>query len=193
MHHKMMKNNSTRDHILDSAQALAQTRGFNAFSYADIATELGVKKASIHYHFPSKSDLEVELLERYRMSFIAELDSIESKVERSTERLRRYVDLYSATLDNKRICLAGMMASEVGAVPGPLAAMLSVFFEEQISWLAKVMAAGKSAGELSFSESAPSQASVFLAALQGGLLVANVMESDAVFKRLKKTLIGQVT
>ena len=64
-----MNSLSTRDRILDSAQALAQTRGFNAFSYADIAGELGIRKASIHHHFPSKFDLEAELLSRYRLSF----------------------------------------------------------------------------------------------------------------------------
>ena len=76
-----MKENSTRERILDSAQALAQARGFNAFSYADIATELGVKKASIHYHFPSKQNLETQLLERYRESFAEQLRSIESRLD----------------------------------------------------------------------------------------------------------------
>ena len=91
-----MVKQSTRDHILDSAQALAQTRGFNAYSYADIASELGVRKASIHYHFPSKHDLETELLERYRSGFIAALGTIESSVENGMERLKRYTQLYAA-------------------------------------------------------------------------------------------------
>lgn len=185
-----MKSNSTRDHVLDSA--LAQSRGFNAFSYADIASELGVKKASIHYYFPSKHDLEVELLERYTTGFIAELDAIERRTKGSVDKLRLYVDLYSATLSNNRICLGGMMASDVGALPAQLAPALTFFFEKQIDWLAKVIKAGKHDGELNFSESAQSQASVFLAALQGGLLIANAMDDDAVFKRLKKTLLTQL-
>lgn len=187
-----MKNNSTRDHILDSAQALAQARGFNAFSYADIADELGVRKASIHYYFPSKHDLEMELLERYTIGFSAELSAIESRAKGSVERLRRYVELYSATLSNNQICLGGMMASDVGALPKQLAPALSFFFKVQIDWLAKVIKDGKKAGELNFSESALAQASVFLSALQGGLLIANAMHDAAVFKRLKKTLIAQL-
>lgn len=187
-----MKNNSTRDLILDSAQTLAQVRGFNAFSYADIAAELGVKKASIHYHFPSKGDLEMELLERYTAAFIAELNSIESRETESVERLKHYVDLYSTTLSNNQICLGGMMASDVGALPEELAPALSLFFKVQTDWLAKVIKDGKKAGELNFSESAQSQASVFLAALQGGLLIANAMHDATVFKRLKKTLITQL-
>ena len=89
---------STKDQILHSAQALAQTRGFNAFSYADIADELGIRKASIHHHFPSKLDLEYELLTRYRSEFVEELSSIKSNASDSSEQLQRYIELYFSCL-----------------------------------------------------------------------------------------------
>ncbi len=187
-----MNTNPTRDLILDSAQALAQTRGFNGFSYADIAAEIGIRKASIHHHFPTKHDLESELLERYRSGFVAQLESIESGAKGSVERLQRYAQLYTNTLSNHCICLAGMMASDVGALPEQLKPSLEAFFSEHMAWLTKVMAEGKSAGELNFSGSAQSQASVFLAGLQGGLLMANAMGDEAVFKKLKQTLVAQL-
>ena len=184
---------STKDLILDSAQALAQSRGFNAFSYADIAEELDIRKASVHYHFPSKHDLETELLARYRKSFVAEMGTIESSVSGSTRQLQSYIQLYSNTLKSNKICLAGMMASDVGALPEHLSHSLSAFFKEQTDWLAKVMSAGKSNGELNFIGSAKSEANVFLPALQGGLLIANAMGDEAVFKRLKTSLLAQLT
>ena len=187
-----MMNQSTRDLILDCAQALVQTRGFNAFSYADIAAELGVKKASIHYHFPSKLDLELELLTRYRAGFEAEMKSIEVRVERSVQRLDQYASLYIKTLSDNKICLCGMMASDIGALPNELKPSLNAFFKEHIDWLSKVMSAGKSNGELNFTGSAQSQASSFLAGLQGGLLMANAMRDETVFKRLKKSLFTQL-
>ncbi|ASJ71925.1 TetR/AcrR family transcriptional regulator [Granulosicoccus antarcticus] len=187
-----MNNNPTRDLILNSAQALAQSRGFNGFSYADIAAEIGIRKASIHHHFPSKHDLETELLERYREGFVAELKSIESSVSGSVERLQRYAQLYTNTLNNHCICLAGMMASDVGALPEQLKPSLASFFKEHIEWLTKVMTAGKGTGEFNFTGSAQSQASAFLAALQGGLLMANAMGDEAVFKKLKQTLVSQL-
>lgn len=192
LYHPSMSNQSTRDLILDSAQSLAQARGFNAFSYADIAVELGVRKASIHYHFPSKQDLEAELLERYRLQFVSALGSIEQSTDGSVERLERYADLYAGTLKNSRICLAGMMASDIGALPVQLAPALSLFFDEQINWLAKVLGKGKSNGELSFSDSAKSQASALLAALQGGLLIANATGDNALFSRMCKTVISKL-
>ena len=187
-----MPTQSTRDLILDSAQSLAQTRGFNAFSYADIALELGVRKASIHYHFPSKQNLEAELLERYRLQFMAGLASLDSNGESSVVVLQRYAHLYSSTLKNGRICLGGMMASDIGALPETLAPSLSSFFEEQVSWLVKVMNEGKENNELNFSGTVQSHASVFLAALQGGLLMANAMNDQALFERLAETLIAEL-
>ena len=188
-----MKENSTRERILDSAQALAQARGFNAFSYADIATELGVKKASIHYHFPSKQNLETQLLERYRESFAEQLRSIESRLDTAEEQLSRYSKLYLDTLGNGQICLAGMMASDVGALPEQLAPVLTGFFDEHIAWLTKIMSKGKQAGELNFAGTAQAQAGAFLAALQGGLILANAMGDTSSFKRLRTTLIAQLT
>lgn len=187
-----MEVNSTRDLILDSAQALAQTRGVNAFSYADIAAELCVKKASIHYHFPSKQDLEVELLERYRSTFMAELRKIASTIKGSVEKLEHYAQMYTNTLRNDRICLGGMMASDVSTLPEQLTPSLVSFFEEQVDWLAKVMDAGKKAGELNFSGTAEAQATVFLASLQGGLLMANAMGNEEVFEQLRKTVIADL-
>ncbi len=179
----------TRDRILDSAQALAQTRGVNAFSYADIAAELKIKKASIHYHFPSKQDLEVELLERYRAAFMAELRRIASSRKSGVDKLEEYAQMYLNTLRNNRICLGGMMASDVGTLPEQLKPSLVSFFEEQVEWLSGVMDAGSKAGELHFPGSAVSQATVFLAALQGGLLMANAMGNEKVFEQLKDKLV----
>ncbi len=187
-----MEISSTKDLILNSAQALAQSRGVNAFSYADIAAELNIKKASIHYHFPSKQDLECELLERYRAVFMTELRRIASTVKGSIKQLEYYSQMYANTLREDRICLGGMMASDVGTLPEPLTPSLAAFFKEQIEWLANVMDAGNKAGELKLEGTAESQATVFLAALQGGLLMANAMGNEDIFERLRKTLIAEL-
>ena len=54
----------TAARILDVAERLVQTRGFNGFSYADVASELDVTKASLHYHFPGKAELGQALIAR---------------------------------------------------------------------------------------------------------------------------------
>src|ERR1700690_1670053 len=84
--------------ILDVAEKLAQTRGYNGFSYADIAVELGVTKASLHYHFPSKAELGCALIERYRTVFAATLDDIDHQALEPHRRLQAYVGLYDSVM-----------------------------------------------------------------------------------------------
>src|SRR5271155_1306611 len=86
--------------ILDVAERLAQTRGYNGFSYADIAAELGVTKASLHYHFPSKAELGRALIVRYQAVFGAALHAIDRQAAKPLEKLRQYVRLYDSVMRN---------------------------------------------------------------------------------------------
>src|ERR1700676_2907376 len=93
----------TAQRILDVAERLAQTRGFNGFSYADIAAELGMTKASLHYHFAAKADLGCALIVGYGRRFEAALAEIASANLQVT--LCRYVQLYEDVLVRDRMCL----------------------------------------------------------------------------------------
>src|SRR6476620_164292 len=103
---------TTRDQVLDVAERLAQTRGFNGFSYADIAAELSVTKASLHYHFPSKTALGRALIVRYQVVFGRALEEIDAKARTARDRLHRYVALYDGVMRDDRMCLCGMFAAE---------------------------------------------------------------------------------
>src|SRR3954465_7311797 len=89
--------------ILDVAERLVQTRGFNGFSYADIAEALDVTKASLHYHFPSKADLGRRLIERYEKTFVAALKAIGAAGAAPREQLKRYVRIYADVLRENRM------------------------------------------------------------------------------------------
>src|SRR4029079_1922981 len=88
----------TAQRILDVAERLVQTRGFNGFSYADIAEVLDVTKASLHYHFPSKADLGRRLIERYEQTFLAGLKGIDATGAAPREELKSYARTYAAGL-----------------------------------------------------------------------------------------------
>src|SRR4051812_28806438 len=101
----------TSERILDLAERLVQTRGFNGFSYADIATSLGVTKASLHYHFPAKAELGRRLIGRYEKAFLEALALIDKQVRKPAEKLRRYAAIYADVLGDDRMCLCGMLAA----------------------------------------------------------------------------------
>jgi len=158
--------------ILDIAEELAQTRGFNGFSYADIAARLDVTKASLHYHFASKAELGRALIARYHHGFGAALDSIDERPASPPEKLRRYVELYDAVIRNDRMCLCGMLAAEYTTLPAPMQEALKGFFDLNERWLATVLQQGRKSGSLAFAESAKERARVLLGALEGAMLVA---------------------
>src|SRR3954466_8483408 len=86
---------TTRDQVLDVAERLAQTRGFNGFSYADIPAELGITKASLHYHYPSKADLGCAIVDRYGQRFRAALGQISATGRAASQQLEAYIQLYA--------------------------------------------------------------------------------------------------
>jgi TetR/AcrR family transcriptional regulator, transcriptional repressor for nem operon len=158
--------------ILDVAERLAQTRGYNGFSYADIAAQLGVTKASLHYHFPSKAELGRALIERYRCVFGAALDAINRQTKEPHEKLKLYVGLYDSVLSNKRMCLCGMLAAEYATLPAPMQEGLTLFFDANERWLTVVLKDGVRVGTFQFRGLANERARVLLGALEGAMLVA---------------------
>jgi TetR/AcrR family transcriptional repressor of nem operon len=158
--------------ILDVAEQLAQTRGYNGFSYADIAAELGVTKASLHYHFPSKAELGCALIDRYHASFDMALAAIDQQIGEPRKKLQQYVELYESVLRNDRMCLCGMLAAEYTTLPAPMQERLKSFFDANERWLTAVLEGGLRAGTLLFRESANERARVLLGALEGAMLVA---------------------
>jgi TetR/AcrR family transcriptional regulator, transcriptional repressor for nem operon len=158
--------------ILDVAEQLAQTRGYNGFSYADIAERLGVTKASLHYHFASKAELGRALIARYHVAFAKALDAIEQQERDPAERLRRYVALYDAVMSDDRMCLCGMLAAEYATLPRPMQEQLKLFFDANERWLTAVLEAGSRAGSFGFKEAPRERAQVLLGALEGAMLVA---------------------
>src|SRR3954463_15831004 len=94
----------TADRMLDLAERLVQTRGYNGFSYADIAAALAVTKASLHYHFPTKAVLGKQLISRYEAAFIQALGGIDRAGGGARAKLRRYAKIYADVLRANRMC-----------------------------------------------------------------------------------------
>src|SRR5262249_20760006 len=136
----------TAEKILDLAETLIQTRGYSAFSYQDISDSLGIRKASIHYHFPSKSELGIAVVDRYVARFGDALMAIaEDESRPSMAVLDLYIEPYAAFADTPdRVCLCGALAGEILALPGELRSRVEGFFRTHQEWLAKIIKRGAS-------------------------------------------------
>ncbi len=172
----------TAERILDVAERLVQTRGFNGFSYADVAAELGVTKAGLHYHYPGKAELGEALIARYSVRFAEALGQIDDTVRGAQARLAAYAGLYAQVLSGDRMCLCGMLAAEHQTLPQPMRSAVNRFFDENEAWLMRVLAQGKSGGTLSYDGSSRDAARMVLAALEGAMLVARAYGEPARFQ-----------
>src|SRR5438552_15891978 len=126
---------STASRVLDTAERLVQVRGFNGFSYADIAAELQITKASLHYHFASKADLGEALISRYSTRFFEALAEVDATGAAAPVKLAAYAKLYADVLSEQKMCLCGMLAAEYPTLTRPMQAAVVVFFGHNEDWL----------------------------------------------------------
>ena len=140
--------NGTTVRILDVAERMLQVRGYNGFSYGDVATELGITRAALHYHFPGKAELGQALIERYATRFAEALGQLDATAPDAATKLRGYVALYTDVLSADRMCLCGMLAAEHRTLPDPLQQAVCDFFSTNTVWLRKVIEEGSADGSL---------------------------------------------
>ncbi len=178
-----------REQILASAQRLVQQRGFNGFSYADIAGEVGIRKASLHHYFPTKVDLGLALIEVYSAQLDSELLRISGLLLQADAKLAAYVAIYRGTLEADRMCLGGMLASEALTLDPAMLPSLKRFFARNTEWLTEVLAAGNSQQLFVLTSTAADHARVLLSALQGALLIARATGDREAFDRTAALLI----
>jgi TetR/AcrR family transcriptional repressor of nem operon len=162
----------TAERILDIAERLVQTRGFTNFSYADIAAELGITKASLHYHFPGKAELGQAVIARYGERFAEALREIDRTVPDARAKLEAYAGLYADVLRGNRMCMCGVLAGEYETLPDPMQAAVVRFFDDNQTWLVHVLDEGLQDRTLAFSGSKEDVAQTILVTLEGAMLVA---------------------
>ena len=130
---------------MDEAEFLIRTRGYAAFSYADLAQTAGITKASVHYHFPTKEDLVAVLVQRYLERFIAILAEIRQRHTGAGARLRDYARLFLDGFEKGMLPLCGALSAERMALPPALHPTIHEFFQIHIDWLTGVLADGVAA------------------------------------------------
>ena len=167
--------NSTRT-IMNMAEALLQDKGFNGFSYANIATELGVKNAAIHYHFPTKEDLGIAVIRRYRERFQLWTNNVRINGLTPEKKLDWFFSIYSDfRADNGKVCLVGSLEAEFNSIPEGLRKEVESLNKEMLVWLEATLNEGREAGAFSFNGSPASKAALIYSSVQGALQMARAL------------------
>lgn len=177
----------TKQAILDAAEALILTRGYNGFSYQDIATVVGIRKASIHHHFQSKEVLAAAFVGRYDHRFQAwqaEVDGLPVD-----GKLVSLLEMFKHVSDNaEKICPMGMLTAEYPTLPPLVQDALRKLLGDMDSWLVQVLAQGQAEKTLKPEPAAPVLAKVMINAMSASMKMARVFHDldqvEAVFRAL---------
>lgn len=172
----------TKTKILDVAERLTQTKGFNGFSYLDLADEIGIKNSSIHYHFKAKADLALALVERLHKDHIAVFEDLDKNLDTPQQRLQAVVDYFQSYIQDQKFCMCGMMAAELQSVSPAVRNRLVAYFKDLQAWLTEQFAAmGK--------PDAKNRALRFVSTAEGSLLLARLENNPKIVGQALKTFI----
>ena len=168
---------ATIDRIIEVAESQARSGGYNAFSFREIAKEIGIKSASIHYHFPTKADLASELAKRYTEKFNQHLYAINESKGTLQKQLTDYAELFHYALKtDQKMCLCGLFAAEIDALPDEVKIATRAFFEAQLDWLNRLFTQHHI-------DTPNIKAIQLLATMEGAMLLAKAFESEHYFKK----------
>ena len=187
-----MKAVDTKTRILDVAQDLIQRLGVNGMSYKDISEVVGIRKASIHTHFPKKDDLLVALLDRYNDRTLRILDSIIASGESPEIKLRRYFGLYEATLcsgDRDKVCLYAMVGAELATLNHPLRERVRDFYQKNVARIAIILDEGRRNNDFQFTGDSMHTATLVFSLLEGGMLITRADGGAEKFRSIIEQLI----
>jgi TetR/AcrR family transcriptional regulator, transcriptional repressor for nem operon len=187
------RGDDTAARVLDVAERLVQVRGFNGFSYADVAAELRITKAALHYHFASKGELGAALVDRYCARLSQNLVVIAGTDPSAPARLRAYAALYRNMLRQERLCLCGMLAAEYQTLPEIMQSAVIRFFTLNEAWLEAVLTEGAAAGEIQLVGAAAQAAVALVAGLEGAMLVTRPFGDMARFEAVAGPLLAGLT
>ncbi|MFP3497426.1 TetR/AcrR family transcriptional regulator [Pseudomonas sp. SIMBA_059] len=172
---------NAREAILEAAKTAAQTHGYTGINFRSIGEVVGIKNASIYYHFASKADLGAAVAERYWQDTAKVLEGIRASNPEPQRCLALYPSIFRTSLENgNRLCLFSFMAAEYEDLPDEVKQQLKTFAEVNIEWLAQVLALAGTASE----DLCKTRARAIYAAVAGAQLIARSQGDIAVFDEL---------
>jgi len=183
----------TRAELLAQAEMLVRGRGYAGFSYADLAVAVGIRKASIHHHFPTKLDLAAALVAAYDARYWEAMAGIRADIANGPGRVLAYGRLYLGGVEQGLGCLCAALAIEGEALPGSLRGDIARFFRRHLDWLEEVLREGVAAGDLRPGLDPALHARSILATLEGALLMERLFASPAAFRDTLGALVDGLT
>ena len=180
--------------LVNCARALLASGGYNSFSYADISKSVGISKASIHHHFPSKADLVKTVLVRYREEATAGMAMLKTQISDPLMQLQAYIGYWEKCISegDSPLCICALLAAELPAIPEAVAEEVRGHFQDLTAWLASVLKHAAEQGSIALHSNAQDEAMVLMATVHGAMLSARTSGDPTVFIKVTQLLVNKL-
>lgn len=184
----------TAGKLVGEAAQLIMRFGYNGFSYADLSDRFGIRKASIHHHFPSKVDLVVSVVEQARARIRTQILALESGSPVAVDQLRSYTGYWERCIKDQSapFCLAAVLAAELPGLPEEVATSVRGHFADLAKWLERLLELGVRQGSVRLEASPEVEAQAFMAAVYGAMLAARAFDDPEQFNVIIETLLRRI-
>lgn len=189
-----MSVNDTASKLISEASQLITNAGYNGFSYADLAERLGIRKPSIHHHFPSKVDLVVAVVEQQRAAIRSQIAELESGTPDAMGHLLAYVDYWKRCIEDESatFCLAGVLAVELPGLPPEVGAAVQRHFNDLGLWIERVMELGVEQGAIRLELEPKTSSQFFQTAVYGAMVMARAYGDPGKFNLVVDAFLARM-
>ncbi|MEO9508060.1 MAG: TetR/AcrR family transcriptional regulator [Nonlabens ulvanivorans] len=168
--------NSKEDLILQTAENMIRESGYNSFSFRKVAEKVGIKSASVHYHFPTKGELAEAVTKRYTENFIQAIGQPQDLHASGKNPIDVYIAAFrGAIVADNGVCLGGMLGAEVGSLPDDVIKATRTFFLRNVEWLEEAYQCLNYKGDIN------AKAKQTVSLLEGAMIISNVMKDISYF------------
>ncbi|HEX8614807.1 MAG TPA: TetR/AcrR family transcriptional regulator [Telluria sp.] len=182
----MKTTSTTADEILACARTLIVAGGYNGFSYADIASVVGIRKPSIHHHFPNKVDLVRAVVVQHRQATEEGLSNLAHALADPLEQLRAYISYWDKCIRDLSapFCVCALLAGELPMLPEEVALEVRSYFRFLSSWMASALERGMQQGTIRLTNTPQIEAEMLMATVHGAMLSARAYGETSVFRAI---------
>jgi TetR/AcrR family transcriptional repressor of nem operon len=185
----------TAERILDAANVLLIDRGYSAFSYADIAETVEIRKASIHHHFPTKSGLVVAVLRRHRARITEGMRSLDEQIDNPLVRIKNYFKYWEGCIERRTpsFCIGALLGAEMPSLPEEVKAEVALHFSTLTEWFERTLKAGAKARAVQLQGTVAMEAQMLIAVMHGAMLTSRATGNCDVFRVLTHAELNRIS
>jgi TetR/AcrR family transcriptional regulator, transcriptional repressor for nem operon len=181
---------STRLDIITIADALLREKGYNAFSFSDISSKLNIKNASVHYHFPTKTDLGLAIITEHRNRLESQVAKYSAK--HPLQKLQAFLSIYEAAKSQKQICLVGSLATDLYTVDEPIQQELRKLVNDILAWVTSILEEGKQKKVFHFNGDSRTKALMIITNMLAAVQLTR-LTTQKDFNLIKQAIINDLT